>query len=76
MADEPDSEKSSFDNRFIVEQIQTNLGLLESDAGNWRQAIERFQAAKKVSATPDALQQRIDEIKKKMSALSAPAPLY
>ena len=62
------------DNRLVREQIVTHLGELENDSGNWARAIDWFQAAKGVSLTPDALQQRIDDIKKKMAApTNAPA---
>ncbi|MGO9585079.1 MAG: tetratricopeptide repeat protein [Limisphaerales bacterium] len=60
------------ENKLIFEQITTNLGKLESDAGNYGQAVNWFQAAKTVSLTPGDLQNRIDEIKKKMAAQPSP----
>jgi len=62
------------DNKLAFEQITVHLARLEREAGNWQQAIHWFQAAQKVSPDPNALQQRIDEIKKKMAAQpNAPA---
>lgn len=62
------------DNKLVFEEITVHLARLEREAGNWQQAIHWFQAAQKVSPDPNALQQRIDEIKKKMAAqTNAPA---
>ncbi|MGO8741516.1 MAG: tetratricopeptide repeat protein [Limisphaerales bacterium] len=62
------------DNKLAFEEITVHLARLEREAGNWQQAINWFQAAQKVSPDPNALQQRIDEIKKKMAAqTNAPA---
>ncbi|MEJ0090667.1 MAG: hypothetical protein WDM80_13110 [Limisphaerales bacterium] len=55
-------------NDFIYEKITTQLGDSERNAGHWHQAIQWFQAAQKVSRAPEALQERIDEIKKEMVA--------
>ena len=70
-----DSQK---DNRLIFEQITTHLAKLEEDAGNLPEALNWYQAAQKVSATPAALQARIDDVQKKLRALIpvAPAKLY
>jgi tetratricopeptide (TPR) repeat protein len=54
-------------NDFIYEKIATQLAETELKAGHWPQAIQWFQAAQKVSSTPDALQARIDEIKTEMA---------
>jgi tetratricopeptide (TPR) repeat protein len=62
------------DNKRAFGEITDHLARLEREAGNWQQAIHWFQAAQKVSPDPNALQQRIDEIKKKMAAqTNAPA---
>jgi len=62
------------DDKLAFEEITDHLAQLEREAGNWQQAINWFQAAQKVSPNPNALQQRIDEIKKKMAAQpNAPA---
>jgi tetratricopeptide (TPR) repeat protein len=62
------------DNKLAFEEITVHLARLEREAGNWQRAINWFQAAQKVSPDPNALQQRIDEIKKKMAAQpNAPA---
>jgi hypothetical protein len=58
-------------NNFIFEKIATQLGESERTAGNLPQAIYWFDAAKKVSRTPDVLQHDIDELQKK---ISVPAP--
>ena len=55
-------------NNFIYEQITTKLGETERDAGHWQQAIAWFEKAKTVSRTPDALQDDINDIKRRMSA--------
>jgi hypothetical protein len=63
-------------NNFIYEKITTQLGDTERNAGHWQQAINWFQDAQKVSRTPEALQDQIDEIKKKMAATTnVPATL-
>jgi hypothetical protein len=56
------------DDKLIFEKITTQLGELEKSAGNWPQAVKWFQAAQKISITPDSLQKQIDEIKAKMTA--------
>ena len=72
---DPEAQK---DNRLIFEQITTHLAKLEEDAGNLPQAVDWYQAAQKVSVTPDALQARIDAVQKKLRALIpvTPAKLY
>jgi tetratricopeptide (TPR) repeat protein len=50
---------------FMLEQIQTHLGKLEEDAGNWSLAITYFAQAKTNSPNPDALQKRIDGLRDK-----------
>jgi len=59
------------DNKLAFEQITVHLAQLEREAGNWQQAINWFQAAQKVSPDPNAVQQRIDEIKKLEAAQSS-----
>jgi hypothetical protein len=62
------------ENKLDSEEITVHLARLEKDAGNYEDAIRWFQAAQKDSPAPDALQQQIDEIKKKMAAqTNAPA---
>jgi tetratricopeptide (TPR) repeat protein len=64
------------ENKLDSEEITIQLARLEEDAGNYQDAIRWFQAAQKDSPAPDALQQQIDEIKKKMAAqTNAPATL-
>ncbi|MGD0208176.1 MAG: hypothetical protein ABSC89_11265 [Verrucomicrobiota bacterium] len=64
--------KTQKENKLGFEEITDHLAQLERDAGNWQQAIYWFQAAQKVAPDPNALQQRIDEIKKKMAAQPSP----
>jgi tetratricopeptide (TPR) repeat protein len=54
------------ENRLGFEEITVNLANLEREAGNYQDAINWFQAAKKVSPAPDALQKQIDELKAKI----------
>ncbi|MGB7748198.1 MAG: hypothetical protein WBN75_13025 [Verrucomicrobiia bacterium] len=62
------------ENKLAFEETTVHLARLERDAGNWQPAIDWLQAAQKVSPTPVALQQQIDEIKKQMAAqTNAPA---
>jgi tetratricopeptide (TPR) repeat protein len=55
-------------NNFIYEKIATQLGETELSEGRWQSAIQWFEAAQKVSKTPDALQELIDGVKTKMAA--------
>ena len=62
------------ENKLDFEEITVHLAQLECEAANWPQAINWFQAAQNVSPDRNALQQRIDEIKKTMAAqTNAPA---
>ena len=60
------------ENKLDFEEITVHLARLERDAGNYEDAIRWFQAAQKVSPDPYALQQQIDENKKKMAAPPSP----
>jgi tetratricopeptide (TPR) repeat protein len=64
--------KDQKENKLGFEEITVNLAHLEENAGNYEDAIRWFQAAQKVSPDPSALQQQIDEIKKKMVAQPSP----
>jgi tetratricopeptide (TPR) repeat protein len=66
-------DNKNFDNRFIYEQLQTHLALLEEQAGNVPAAIARWEQAKLASPNPADLQKRIDELQKKMAAPPAAA---
>jgi tetratricopeptide (TPR) repeat protein len=55
----------NFDNRFMFEQLQTNLAQLEESAGNLDAAIARWEQAKLASPTPDDIQKHMDELKTK-----------
>jgi tetratricopeptide (TPR) repeat protein len=54
----------NFDNRFIFEQIETSLGLLEKNETNYDAAIAHLQQAQLASSTPQDLQKLIDDLKK------------
>ncbi len=64
--------KDQKENKLAFDEITVNLANLERAAGNYEDAIRWFQAAQKVSPEPGALQQQIDEIKKKMTAQPSP----
>jgi len=64
--------KGAKENKLAYEGITVHLAQLEREAGNWQQAIHWFQDEQKVSPDPNALQKRIDEIKKKMAAQPSP----
>jgi tetratricopeptide (TPR) repeat protein len=71
--DAPLSEKLKLDNahydsRFIYEQLQANLALLEEDAGNYDAAIARWNLDKLASPNPDNVQKHIDDLKQKQTA--------
>ena len=53
---------------FILEQIQTHLGKLEQEAGNLSLAIDYFEQAKIHSPNPNAIQQRIEELRRKQAS--------
>jgi tetratricopeptide (TPR) repeat protein len=55
----------NFDDRFIFEQLQTNLAQLEEEAGNRDEAIVRWEQAKTASPKPGEIQKHIDELKTK-----------
>lgn len=55
------------------EDTAMNLATLEQEQGNWPQAIRYLEMVKQISPNPDAIQQQIDEIKKKMTARPSPA---
>ncbi len=66
--DEPLSERlnltnDNFDNRFIFEQLQTNLAELEESTGNIKAAIECWQQAELASPNPAEIQKHIDKLK-------------
>jgi len=73
-AGKPDSEKFSFDNKFLLEQLQTHLALLEEAAGHFDAAITHWTQAQAVSPDPSVLQKHIDNLKTTLAArTNAPA---
>jgi hypothetical protein len=69
-------EDAKYANDSIYEKIATRVAETELNAGHPEQAIRWFEAAQKVSNTPDALQKRIDEIKEQMvTTTNAPAAM-
>jgi len=74
MAGKPDSEKLSFDNKFIVQRLQTHLALLEEAAGHFNAAIAHWEQAKIVSSDPGGVQKHIDELEHTLATqTNAPA---
>lgn len=53
-----------FDDRYLFEQLQSHLALLEEEAGNTAAAIARWQLDELASLNPGAVQKHIDELKK------------
>jgi tetratricopeptide (TPR) repeat protein len=58
----------NFDDRFLFEQLQTNLAQLEENDGKLDAAIARWELAKPASPTPDEIQKHIDELKQKLAS--------
>jgi tetratricopeptide (TPR) repeat protein len=53
---------------FVLEEITTNLGRLEEEAGNFQKAISYLEMSEKVSPYPALLQKQIEELQKKLPA--------
>jgi tetratricopeptide (TPR) repeat protein len=60
---------------FLLEQILTRLGQLEEREGNWQKALSYLEELKGVSPNPAAIQQQIEELKRKTASPSAGAQL-
>ena len=58
-------DNSTFDDRFVFEQLQVHLAQLEGSVTNIDAAIEHLQQAERASPDTDALQKMIDELKSK-----------
>jgi tetratricopeptide (TPR) repeat protein len=56
------------DNKLVFEGLVVHLARLEDEEGNYEQAVNWFRAAQTVSPAPEALQEQIDAIQKKISA--------
>ena len=54
--------------RLVLGQIAVNLSRLEEKEGNLARAMQLLELCKKVSPHPEALQQQIDELKRKLAA--------
>jgi tetratricopeptide (TPR) repeat protein len=59
--------------KFVLEEIATNLARIEEQAGSFERAIPYLQLAQKVSPNPDVLGQQIKELQAKIAGKS-PAP--
>ncbi|HEY3932348.1 MAG TPA: hypothetical protein VGM58_08255 [Verrucomicrobiae bacterium] len=68
------SDEDKTNSLLIMDGIADQLAHLEEDSGNWKQAINYLEMAKKVSRDPDAVQKRIDAIKMKMAAQPSSTP--
>jgi tetratricopeptide (TPR) repeat protein len=64
----------NFDDRFMFEQLQTSLALLEERAGNTAAAIARWQQAILAAPSTADMQQHIDDLKQKLAAQPSPVP--
>jgi tetratricopeptide (TPR) repeat protein len=53
---------------LALEQIAINLGRLEEKAGNLGRAVDYLETARAVSPKPEALQQQIEDLKRKMGS--------
>jgi tetratricopeptide (TPR) repeat protein len=71
LARSPDEMKAD---KMILDELAVNLARLEDEAGNYGPAINWFHLAQKVSPAPEALQQQIDELQKKLNAQIPIAP--
>ncbi|HVU07031.1 MAG TPA: hypothetical protein VHG89_00645 [Verrucomicrobiae bacterium] len=60
-----DAEKKN--DKLGLDEIAAQLARLEDGVGNYQQAIRYFELAKTVSPNPDAIQEQIDTIQKKMA---------
>ncbi len=56
---------------FRLDQLAVNLAHLEETAGNLIRAMQLLELAKKASPHPEALQQQIDELRKKLAATAS-----
>lgn len=59
-------------NEFLLEQILAHLAEIESREGHFEKALSYLGRVKEISPRPDAIQQQIDELKRKMAPNSAP----
>ena len=55
----------NFDDRFLFEQLQTNLAQLEEKAGHLDAAIARWEQVKLATPKPEEIQKHIDELELK-----------
>lgn len=65
------SDEDKTNSLLIMDGIADQLAHLEEDSGNWNQAINYLEMAKKVSRDPDAVQKWIDEVRQKRAAQSS-----
>jgi len=74
MAGKPDSEKLGFDNKFLLDQLQTHLAQLEEATGHFNAAIAHWERAKAVSPDPGGVQKHIAELEQMLATqTNAPA---
>lgn len=67
-------EDAQKENRLVYEEIVVHLARLEDEAGNYSKSIDWFHAAQKVSPTPQALQDQIDAVQKKLNGAVPATP--
>jgi tetratricopeptide (TPR) repeat protein len=63
----------NFDDRFMFEQLQTSLALLEEKSGNTATAIARWQQAILAAPSTADMQQHIEDLKHKLAEQPSPA---
>jgi tetratricopeptide (TPR) repeat protein len=63
----------NFDDRFMFEQLQTSLALLEEKSGNTAAAIARWQQAILAAPSTADMQQHIEDLKHKLAEQPSPA---
>lgn len=63
------------EDKLILQKLTLNLARLEEDAGRYPESLNWFRLAQKLSVAPEAIQEQIDAVQKKMSADLAPLVL-
>lgn len=66
----PPDARTNTENQLVCDQLTMNLVRLAEDAGNWTDALRYLNNAKRVSPNPAAIQEQIDEARKKRAAQS------
>jgi tetratricopeptide (TPR) repeat protein len=62
------TEQEVNDDRIVFEEVVVNLAHLETEAGNYAQALNWFHVAQHITLNPGIFQPQMDELQKKISA--------